>query len=79
MIWYDFFGNSAFYTHVCTVAILKILGLFASPVEIISRFREPNEDILRLLDNSDSISFIYLFIMLVLFYFISRDFLKKFN
>ena len=67
------------FTSFIGIIVLKILGLFASPVEIISRFREPNEDILRLLDNSDSISFIYLFIMLVLFYFISRDFLRKFN
>ena len=67
------------FTSFIGIFILKILALFTSPIEFITRFREPNEDILRLIDNADAISLTYLLFLILLFYGLSRDFIRKLN
>ena len=67
------------FTSFIGIFILKILALFTSPIEFIIRFREPNEDILRLIDNADAISLTYLLFLILLFYGLSRDFIRKLN
>ncbi len=65
------------FTSFLGILIIKALGYITPPVEFINNFRTPNEDIIRLVDNSESISLFFLLILLSLFLYIGNDIFKK--
>ena len=65
------------FTSFIGVLIIKILSLFTSPLDFISNFRQPDEKILDLVDMSKSFSW-FMFICILLGYFvIGKNFVKK--
>ena len=54
-ILFDSYLNVVF-TSFFGIIVIKILGTFTSPLDFINNFRTPNEDIMRLVENSESIS-----------------------
>ena len=75
-ILFDSYLNVVF-TSFFGIIVIKILGTFTSPLDFINNFRTPNEDIMRLVENSESISIFFLLVLLCLFVYIGNDILKR--
>ncbi len=70
------------FTSFLGVLIIKILSMFKNPVDFISTYREPNEDILNLINNTVNLSWGYiftliLFFILLIYYLSKKDYSKK--
>ena len=75
-ILFDSYLNVVF-TSFLGIIIIKILGTVTSPLDFINNYRTPNEDIMRLVENSESISIFFLLVLLSLFVYIGNDILKR--
>ena len=73
---FDSYLNVIF-TSFFGIIVMKILGYITSPLDFINNFRTPDENIIRLVENAESISIFFLLVLLSLFVYIGNDIFKR--
>ena len=73
---FDSYLNVIF-TSFFGIIVIKILGYITYPLDFINNFRAQDENIIRLVDNAESISIFFLLVLLSLFVYIGSDIFKR--